>query len=56
VSVEREFRGKRFDITLVNGKQGKGVKRLLLNGEPLTGNLIPIERARASNVVLVELA
>jgi cellobiose phosphorylase len=55
VSVFREFRGKSFDITIVNGKAGKGVARLLLNGEPLEGNLVPIERARATNSVRVEL-
>jgi cellobiose phosphorylase len=55
VTVFREFRGKRFDITIVNGKAGKGVARLVLNGEPIEGNLVPIEQAGATNSVRVEL-
>jgi cellobiose phosphorylase len=56
VSVHREFRGKSFDITLVNGEKGKGVARLSLNGELVEGNLVPLDRSRQSNVVHVELA
>jgi hypothetical protein len=55
VNVHREFRGKTFEITIVNGKSGFGVKQLRLNGEPLDGNLVPIERCRDHNVVGVEL-
>lgn len=51
----RRFRGKDFGIEVKNGPKGKGVKRLLLNGEPIDGNLIPIDACRKDNRVEVEL-
>lgn len=51
-SVRREFRGKTLDITVHNPKHvQRGVGKLLLDGEPLTGNLIPFERMRENSRV-----
>jgi cellobiose phosphorylase len=55
VRVTRLFRGRRFDITIHNGPKGHGVKALRLNGEPLQGNLLPIEACADENAVEVAL-
>lgn len=44
-SVRRVFRGKTLDITVHNPNHvQRGVSSLLLDGEPLAGNLIPFEK------------
>ena len=55
-SVTRNFRGRKISIEVrnPNGVQ-KGVRTLVLNGEPLEGNLIPAGRLRDENQVLVEM-
>jgi N,N'-diacetylchitobiose phosphorylase len=52
----RAFRGKRVSVEVTNpaGVQ-KGVKKLVLNGEPLAGNFIPAEKLAAENRVTVEM-
>ena len=52
----RTFRGKRVNVEVTNpsGVQ-KGVRKLVLNGEPLKGNFIPAEKLAAENQVLVEM-
>ncbi len=52
----RTFRGKRVNVEVTNssGVQ-KGVKKLVLNGEPLAGNFIPAEKLAAVNQVSVEM-
>ena len=52
----RTFRGKRVNVEVTNpsGVQ-KGVKKLVLNGEPLAGNFIPAEKLAADNEVAVEM-
>ncbi len=55
IRVTRLFRGKRFEITIHNGPKGHGVKSLRLNGEPMEGNLLPIEECADKNTVEVEL-
>jgi len=54
--VTRVFRGKKVAVTVKNpaGAQ-KGVKKLLLNGIELEGNLIPVEKLLAENQVEVEM-
>jgi cellobiose phosphorylase len=54
--VTRVFRGKKVAIIVKNpaGAQ-KGVKKLLLNGIELEGNLIPVEKLLAENQVEVEM-
>lgn len=53
-SVRRIFRGKALDIRVENpdGVQ-RGVARLVLNGEELADNLIPVEKMRDENKVVV---
>jgi len=55
-SVKRRFRGKNFNIEVKNdtGVQ-KGVKKLTLNGKPIEGNLIPTDKMKKDNVILVEM-
>jgi cellobiose phosphorylase len=52
----RTFRGKRIDVEVRNpaGVQ-KGVAKLVLNGDALESNFIPVEKLRAENEVLVEM-
>jgi N,N'-diacetylchitobiose phosphorylase len=52
----RTFRGKRLNVEVTNpaGVQS-GVKKLILNGEPLAGGFIPAEKLLADNQVSVEL-
>jgi len=55
-TVERRFRGKVLRIIVKNpaGVQ-KGVRQIELNGEPLEGNLIPVEKMQAENQVVVTM-
>jgi N,N'-diacetylchitobiose phosphorylase len=56
VKITRKFRNKVLNVVIKNtsGRQ-KGVKKLVLNGNILEGNLIPVERMMETNEVLVEL-
>jgi len=55
-AVRRLFRGKVLDIRVENpsGVQ-KGVKSVMLNGEVLGGNLIPAEKMKEQNEVVVTM-
>lgn len=55
-TATRQFRGKTVRIAVKNphGVE-KGVKRLTLNGAPLPGNLIPADRLKHDNTVVVEM-
>jgi cellobiose phosphorylase len=52
--ITRRFREKNFNITVKNesGVQ-KGVKRIVINGDEIQGNLISIEQMKNKNDVLV---
>ncbi len=51
-SMKRTFRGNRLDITVSNPNGlMKGVKRIIINGEVLEGNVIPLDRIKAKNTV-----
>ncbi len=54
LKVTRRFRNKYFYIVIKNkkGKQ-KGVKNLNVNGEDIEGNLIPLEKMKENNEVVV---
>ena len=53
-SVHRIFRKKKFQIDIVNESEvQKGVKKLVVNSETLSGNFIPVEKMLASNDVIV---
>jgi len=55
-SVNRRLRRKLFHIKVQN-KAGvqKGVKHLIINGESIVGNLIPQDKMKDNNEVLVEM-
>jgi len=53
--VKRQFRGKQFNITVKNGKAGKGVKSLIVNGTKLEGNIIKVAQFADVNDVQVDL-
>ncbi len=54
VKISRKFRKKNFTIVIRN-KDGvqKGVKRIVINDEEIEGNLIPFERMKEKNEVVV---
>ncbi len=54
--VTRRFRKKIFNIKVQN-KSGvqKGVKKIIINGEVIAGNLIPLDKMKHNNEVLVEM-
>ncbi|GAB6090210.1 GH36-type glycosyl hydrolase domain-containing protein [Spirochaeta dissipatitropha] len=55
-TVQRRFRGAEYHITIKNpDKRMKGVKRMLLNGTQISGNIIPAQAAGSSNTVEVYL-
>ena len=55
-TVKRKFRGLNFDITVKNPEgKNRGVTQLLLNGEQLDGNKIPLDKAKDNNTVTVVL-
>ncbi|MGB7759873.1 MAG: glycosyl hydrolase family 65 protein, partial [Bryobacteraceae bacterium] len=55
-TASRLFRGKKVRVEVRNpaGVQ-KGVRKLVLNGEPLEGNFIPVAKLADQNLVLVEM-
>lgn len=54
IKVNRKFRGKEFNIVIRNEKGiNKGVEKIILNGEEIIGNVIPVESAKEKNEVLV---
>ncbi len=55
VNVQRTFRGKHFQIVIRNGKKGKGVRQVTLNGEAIEGNVITMDKAKEDNRVEVAL-
>ncbi len=55
-SVQRQFRGKMLSIRVINPHNSeKGVRRLVLNGTELDGNVIPVDALEEKNDVLVEM-
>ena len=55
-TVKRKFRNREFRITVKNGKGvQKGVKSMLVNGEAIDGNLIPVLKMKEQNEVLVTM-
>ena len=55
-SVRRKFREKTLNIKFYN-KLGiqKGIKKISINGEELSDNLIPLDKMKDNNDVLVEM-
>ncbi len=55
-TISKNFRGTHLDIKVENPNHVEsGVKTLILNGETLTGNLIPADKLKRENVVTVVL-
>jgi N,N'-diacetylchitobiose phosphorylase len=54
IKITRMFRKKNFNITIKN-KYGvqKGVKKLIINGEEIEDNLIPLSKMKDNNQVVV---
>jgi cellobiose phosphorylase len=54
--VLRKFRGKELVIIVQNpnGVQ-KGIKQITLNGEALSGNIIPLTKMKQHSQILVEM-
>jgi cellobiose phosphorylase len=56
IRITRRFKKKNFDITIKNpGGVQKGVKKIVINGQEIEGNLIPFEQMNDDNEVLVEM-
>jgi N,N'-diacetylchitobiose phosphorylase len=56
IRVTRHFRGRDFDITIRNGKKGKGVVSMEVNGKAIEGDLILESAFAETNQVVVQLA
>ena len=54
-TVNRKFRGAEYKITVVNNGVMKGVKKLVVNGKEVAGNLIPMQPKGSKNVVEVTM-
>lgn len=55
-TVVRRFRNKILNIKVANDSAvQKGVKRIILNGKELEGNLVPAAKMKKNNEVLVEM-
>ncbi len=53
-SMNRRFRGKYFSIEVRNEKGiEKGVSKLIVNGEEIDGNFIPVEQMKDQNKIVV---
>jgi N,N'-diacetylchitobiose phosphorylase len=56
LSFRRVFRGKVLETKVSNpNRNQKGVKKLILNGEILSGNFIPVEKLKESNQIEIEI-
>ncbi|MFH1371522.1 MAG: hypothetical protein ABII09_09600 [Planctomycetota bacterium] len=55
-AATRQFRNKTLNIKVINpnGVQ-KGVRKITLNSEVISGNLIPLSKMKKENKVLVEM-
>ena len=52
--VNRSFRGAMYAIEVRNPDHVcKGVKEVIVNGEPLNGNIIPFQKAGSTNQIVV---
>ena len=54
IKINRKFRGKNFNIIIKNdNKVQKGIKEIEVNGEKISDNVIPFDKMKDSNEVLV---
>ncbi|MGB1170947.1 MAG: GH36-type glycosyl hydrolase domain-containing protein [Flavobacteriaceae bacterium] len=54
-SIQRKFRGTTYQIKVVNGAIGKGVKSLTVDGQKVEGNLIPLLPNEKVHHIAVEM-
>lgn len=54
-SIQRKFRGTTYQIKVVNGAIGKGVKSLTVDGQKVEGNLIPLLPNEKVHYITVEM-
>lgn len=56
IKISRKFRNKNFDITIKNKNSSqRGIKSITLNGKKIDSNLIPLDRMKEKNIVVVEM-
>ncbi|MBQ9031609.1 MAG: N,N'-diacetylchitobiose phosphorylase [Parasporobacterium sp.] len=56
LTIEKDFRGKHLSIRVENPDQKEsGVRRILVNGEPLDGNYIPVQILNPQNEIIVQM-
>jgi len=54
--VQREFRGTRFEIDIQNPNGvRKGVESILVDGQPITGNIVPVQKEKSTCKVEVKM-
>ena len=51
--IKRKFRGSVYEIKVFNKGAMKGVKKLIVNGEVIEGNVIPLQKEGSVNNVEV---
>jgi cellobiose phosphorylase len=54
-TIQRKFRGTTYQIKVVNGTIGKGVKSLTVDGQKVEGNLIPLLPNEKVHHITVEM-
>jgi len=55
-TVTRKFRGKTINIEVKNPNgKNKGISKMMLNGQVIEGNLIPMEKLEDNNEVICEI-
>ncbi|MCQ2195707.1 MAG: glycosyl transferase, partial [Paludibacteraceae bacterium] len=52
-SVNRKFRDADYSITVIPNGVQKGVKKLIVNGKEIAGNVVPMQPAGSKTVVEV---
>jgi cellobiose phosphorylase len=56
IKITRRFRKKNLNITIINSNYiQKGVKKIIMNGKEIKGNLIPLTLMMDTNEVLVHM-
>lgn len=54
-TMTREFRGATYKIEIIPGVKNKGVKRMVVNGQEVNGNIVPLQEKGKTHEVRVEL-
>jgi len=52
-TIQRKFRGATYQIKVIKGTNGKGVKSLTVDGQSIQGNVIPLSEAGRQHLVEV---